>query len=151
QRIAGFVGATFARGGAGAGLLDHTLDRVAERVRPRNASQRRTVRRVGRDDDTRRHDPDRSRISQPIHRGILSGVVIMKRIFVAILLATLAIGWIQARVSAQEQGNISEAEQKRLFREGARLWPVYCNTCHNARPGSEKAPYEWDQIIMHMR
>ena len=27
----------------------------------------------------------------------------------------------------------------------------YCNTCHNARPGSEKAPYEWDQIMMHMR
>jgi hypothetical protein len=77
--------------------------------------------------------------------------MIMKKIFVAILLATLAIGWTGARVSAQEQGGVSPAEQKRLFREGARLWPVYCNTCHNARPGSEKAPYEWDQIIMHMR
>ncbi len=43
------------------------------------------------------------------------------------------------------------AEHRRLFREGAKLWPVYCNTCHNARPGSEKAPYEWDQIMMHMR
>ena len=31
------------------------------------------------------------------------------------------------------------------------MWPVYCNTCHNARPGSEKAPYEWNLIIMHMR
>jgi mono/diheme cytochrome c family protein len=77
--------------------------------------------------------------------------MIMKKIFVAILLATLAIGWTGAGVSAQEQGSMSPAEQKRLFREGARLWPVYCNTCHNARPGSEKAPYEWDQIIMHMR
>jgi mono/diheme cytochrome c family protein len=75
----------------------------------------------------------------------------MKKTFVAILLATIAIGWTRARVSAQEQGNISPAEQKRLFREGARLWPVYCNTCHNARPGSEKAPYEWNLIIMHMR
>jgi hypothetical protein len=28
---------------------------------------------------------------------------------------------------------------------------MYCNTCHNARPGSEFSPYEWDQIIMHMR
>jgi len=73
----------------------------------------------------------------------------MKRTFVAILLATLAIGWTGARASAQEQE--TTAEQKRLFREGAKLWPVYCSTCHNARPGSEKAPYEWDQIIMHMR
>jgi mono/diheme cytochrome c family protein len=76
--------------------------------------------------------------------------MIMKKIFVAILLATLATGWSGARVSAQEQ-SMSPAEQKRLFREGAKLWPVYCNTCHNARPGSEKAPYEWDQIMMHMR
>jgi mono/diheme cytochrome c family protein len=75
--------------------------------------------------------------------------MVMKKTFVAILLATLAIGWTRARVSAQD--TISPAEQKRLFREGARLWPVYCNTCHNARPGSEKAPYEWDIIIMHMR
>lgn len=75
----------------------------------------------------------------------------MKKIFAAILLATLAIGWTGVRVRAQEQGDISPAEHKRLFRIGAKLWPVYCNTCHNARPGSEKAPYEWDQIMMHMR
>lgn len=75
----------------------------------------------------------------------------MKKIFVAIAFAALAIGWTDARVSAQEQGDISPAEHKRLFREGAKLWPVYCNTCHNARPGSEKTPYEWDMIIMHMR
>ncbi len=75
----------------------------------------------------------------------------MKKIFVAIALAALAIGWTGARVSAQDQDNMSPAEHKRLFREGAKLWPVYCNTCHNARPGSEKAPYEWNLIIMHMR
>jgi len=73
----------------------------------------------------------------------------MRKLFLAIALATLAIGLAGARVSAQE--NPSAAEHRRLFREGAKLWPVYCNTCHNARPGSEKAPYEWDQIIMHMR
>ena len=67
----------------------------------------------------------------------------------AIALAVLAIAWTGARVSAQEA--ISPAAHKRLFREGAKLWPVYCNTCHNARPGSEKAPYEWNLIIMHMR
>jgi mono/diheme cytochrome c family protein len=75
----------------------------------------------------------------------------MKKVFVAIALAALAIGSTGFCVSAQEQDNMSPAEHKRLFREGAKLWPVYCNTCHNARPGSEKAPYEWDQIIMHMR
>lgn len=74
----------------------------------------------------------------------------MRKIFVAIVLAGLAIGSTGARVWAQ-QGEMSPAEHKRLFREGAQLWPVYCNTCHNARPGSEKAPYEWDMIMMHMR
>jgi mono/diheme cytochrome c family protein len=73
----------------------------------------------------------------------------LRKLFAAIVFATLAIGSASTPVSAQE--NPSPAEQKRLFREGAKLWPVYCNTCHNARPGSEKAPYEWDQIMMHMR
>jgi mono/diheme cytochrome c family protein len=78
--------------------------------------------------------------------------MMMKKIFLAIAFAILAIGWTGVQVSAQEQpDNMSPAEHKRLFREGAKLWPVYCNTCHNARPGSEKAPYEWDMIIMHMR
>ena len=46
----------------------------------------------------------------------------------------------------------------RAFRSGQRnrdafprLWPVYCSKCHNARPGSEFAPYQWNAIIMHMR
>ncbi len=73
----------------------------------------------------------------------------MRKLFAAIVLAALAIGAIGAPVLAED--NPSPAEHKRLFREGAKLWPVYCNTCHNARPGSEKAPYEWDQIMMHMR
>lgn len=73
----------------------------------------------------------------------------MRKLFAATVLAILAIGYAGAPASAQD--NISAAEHKRLFREGAKLWPLYCNTCHNARPGSEKAPYEWDQIMMHMR
>ena len=44
-----------------------------------------------------------------------------------------------------------ESDKRQLFREGARLWPVYCAQCHNARPGSEFAPYQWDQTMMHMR
>lgn len=45
-------------------------------------------------------------------------------------------------------------QQKRhleLFHEGQALWPIYCNHCHNARNPSEFAPYQWDQIMMHMR
>ena len=38
-----------------------------------------------------------------------------------------------------------KAEDRRLFRK-VQAWPVYCAQCHNARPGSEKAPYEWDQV-----
>ena len=42
-------------------------------------------------------------------------------------------------------------EQRRLFVEGAQLWPVYCAQCHNARPGSQFSPAQWDAITMHMR
>jgi hypothetical protein len=73
----------------------------------------------------------------------------MRNLLAAILLGMLAIGATARSLAAQE--NPSPADQKRMFRKGAQLWPVYCNTCHNARPGSEKAPYEWDQVIMHMR
>ncbi len=73
----------------------------------------------------------------------------MRKLIAAIVLAALAFGSARAPVWAQD--DTTPAEQRRLFREGAKLWPLYCNTCHNARPGSEKAPYEWDQIMMHMR
>jgi cytochrome c5 len=48
----------------------------------------------------------------------------------------------------------TEAQQKRhleLFRLGATLWPIYCNHCHQAPNPEEQAPYQWDQIMMHMR
>ena len=48
----------------------------------------------------------------------------------------------------------TEAQQKRhleLFRLGSKLWPIYCNHCHNAPNPEEEAPYQWDQIMMHMR
>lgn len=42
-------------------------------------------------------------------------------------------------------------EEKHEFVEGAKLWPVYRAQCHNARPGSQSSPAQWDAITMHMR
>lgn len=68
------------------------------------------------------------------------------------LIATLLGGYILLSCPlARAQQALSAAEQRALFRRGALLWPVYCNTCHNARPGSEFSPAEWNMIMMHMR
>ena len=76
----------------------------------------------------------------------------MKKLIVAIVLTVMASGSVTGLARAADPtAGITPQEQKRLFRKGAKLWPVYCNTCHNARPGSEKASYEWDEIMMHMR
>jgi len=76
----------------------------------------------------------------------------MKTLVAALLLAGVMLAAVGAPVLAQEQQEqMSAAQKKELFRRGAKLWPLYCNTCHKARPGGEKASYEWDQIIMHMR
>jgi len=79
----------------------------------------------------------------------------MRKVLMIVLLAVIGLGSIgqPALAAADSSGSqeLSTAEKRRLFREGAKLWPVYCNTCHNARPGSEKAPYEWNMIMMHMR
>jgi hypothetical protein len=42
-------------------------------------------------------------------------------------------------------------EQRHMLIEGAHLWSIYCNQCHNARPGSQFSPAQWDAITMHMR
>jgi hypothetical protein len=42
-------------------------------------------------------------------------------------------------------------EQQRLLSEGAHLWSIYCNQCHNAQPGSQFSPAQWDAITMHMK
>jgi hypothetical protein len=74
---------------------------------------------------------------------------IAKGAFISVLLLVGA-----ANVHAAEiAGPTQEQQQRHLesFRRGATLWPIYCNHCHNARNPSEFAPYQWDQIIMHMR
>jgi mono/diheme cytochrome c family protein len=76
------------------------------------------------------------------------GIAMFNRKVIA-LAAVLALAAICAPfVFAAEQ---QSAEQRRLFVEGARLWPVYCAQCHNARPGSQFSPAQWDAITMHMR
>jgi hypothetical protein len=72
----------------------------------------------------------------------------MKRILIALVLVATAVGPITTSCRAAEE---TKSEKRELLRLGARLWPVYCAQCHNARPGSEFAPYQWDQIFMHMR
>ena len=52
------------------------------------------------------------------------------------------------RIFASEQ---QEGPHREIFAEGTRLWPVYCAQCHNARPGSQFSPAQWDAITMHMR
>jgi hypothetical protein len=70
--------------------------------------------------------------------------------------AIISVVLLGAAVSAHAAGLMGPTpeQQKRhleLFHEGQALWPVYCNHCHNARNPAEFAPYQWDQIIMHMR
>jgi hypothetical protein len=72
----------------------------------------------------------------------------MKKILVALILIGAVAGSIATPSRAAEE---TKAEKREMIRLGAKLWPVYCNQCHNARPGSEFAPYQWDQIMMHMR
>jgi mono/diheme cytochrome c family protein len=50
-------------------------------------------------------------------------------------------------IASEEQSK----EQRELYVTGAKLWPAYCAQCHNARPGSQFSPAQWDAITMHMR
>jgi mono/diheme cytochrome c family protein len=73
--------------------------------------------------------------------------ILSKRIVIrllAIMLLALGAGQVGATESEQQQ-------QREMFKQGAKLWPVYCAQCHNARPGSEFSPTQWDVIMMHMR
>jgi mono/diheme cytochrome c family protein len=67
-------------------------------------------------------------------------------VLLTILLVSFAGGGLRA--FGAEEGNAAE---RRQFVEGARLWPVYCAQCHNARPGSQFSPAQWEAITMHMK
>ncbi|HXN87300.1 MAG TPA: hypothetical protein VN867_14595 [Candidatus Binataceae bacterium] len=72
-------------------------------------------------------------------------------IVIAVTIFTLMM--INRATYAASIGPTPEQQQRHmeLVRKGATLWPIYCNHCHNAREPAEFAPYQWDQIIMHMR
>jgi mono/diheme cytochrome c family protein len=73
------------------------------------------------------------------------------RVFSLVLAATILCG---AALIAPVAAALAEEQppaKRQLLVEGARLWPVYCAQCHNARPGSQFSPAQWDAITMHMK
>ena len=70
---------------------------------------------------------------------------VRKGIVVALLLAGFSatrLGW------AQET---SSEEKRDLYLRGMDEWGQYCANCHHATPPSDRAPQEWDSIMLHMR
>ena len=70
------------------------------------------------------------------------------------LFAAALVTLVLAASTTNGQAGATPEQQQRhldLYRKGAKLWPIYCNHCHNARNPSEFAPYQWDQVLMHMR
>jgi mono/diheme cytochrome c family protein len=63
----------------------------------------------------------------------------------------LALAMAATRPSVGIASEEQTKEQRELYVTGAKLWPVYCAQCHNARPGSQFSPAQWDAITMHMR
>ncbi len=63
----------------------------------------------------------------------------------------LALAVAATRHSLSVASEAQSKEQRELYVTGAKLWPVYCAQCHNARPGSQFSPAQWDAIMMHMR
>jgi mono/diheme cytochrome c family protein len=72
------------------------------------------------------------------------------KISISIMLLLLCV-WAVAPKQRAFAAERQTPEQKQQFIEGAELWPVYCAQCHNARPGSQFSPAQWNAITMHMR
>jgi cytochrome c5 len=64
---------------------------------------------------------------------------------------TIAIAMLSNAIGAVTAAETQAPEQHRMLIEGAHLWSIYCNQCHNARPGSQFSPAQWDAITMHMK
>jgi hypothetical protein len=70
-----------------------------------------------------------------------------KSILIAGVLSTVCVSLATVRTARPEE----TPEQRNTLIEGAHLWSIYCNQCHNARPGSQFSPAQWDAITMHMK
>jgi len=70
------------------------------------------------------------------------------RKFVLLLICVLALSMFPLRSRAATE---SKAQDRALFRRGAKLWPIYCARCHQAIPGAAYSPAQWDTIMLHMR
>jgi mono/diheme cytochrome c family protein len=70
----------------------------------------------------------------------------------AFLVAIIAVAFaVLSEPSQPQAADTQTPEQRRMLIEGAQLWSIYCNQCHNARPGSQFSPAQWDAITMHMK
>ena len=71
----------------------------------------------------------------------------VRSIVIAVLMLAAAFTGVIQEAVAENQ----TPEERRQLIEGAHLWSIYCNQCHNARPGSQFSPAQWDAITMHMK
>jgi cytochrome c2 len=69
----------------------------------------------------------------------------------AVVLCALMAPAASTHAQEQQQLQMSKAEKRQLFRRGAKIWPVLCGQCHNARPGGEFSPEQWTLIMRHMQ
>lgn len=75
----------------------------------------------------------------------------MKNLWTIVTFIAIAAGLALSIPRFAHAADESKAEQRKLFRQGAQLWPVYCAQCHQARPGGQFSPVQWNTIMMHMR
>jgi cytochrome c5 len=64
---------------------------------------------------------------------------------------SVAVAILPNTVARKAAAEAQTPAQRRMLIEGAHLWSIYCNQCHNARPGSQFSPAQWDAITMHMK
>jgi mono/diheme cytochrome c family protein len=68
-----------------------------------------------------------------------------------LVIAFLICAWIAAAVTAETAAEEQSPQERQTLVEGAHLWSIYCNQCHNARPGSQFSSAQWEAITMHMK
>jgi hypothetical protein len=77
--------------------------------------------------------------------------VVLKQSYLGSILFVAALAFFAGSFIGKATADEQTPEQRRMLVEGAHLWSIYCNQCHNARPGSQFSPAQWDAITMHMK